>query len=297
VKVVGRRARLEMRSAHRIAARIQSALHAAFLAGIRRARQEVSLTELAAVMHTGDVHRVLNAIPWTEIGSRMTERFRGPLHRAFVDAATAQAQPVQKDAADTLAYGFDETNPRAVRWALENAAGTVTGITEETRAAIRALIGRMFIEGIPPAKAAQMLRELIGLTPRLAVAAMNYREQIEADPDRDPEQAQRMADRYDQRLLNSRAEMIARTESMRAANAGQQEVWSQAADTGLLDRAHTQRLWLITPDEATCPVCTSIADAGPVGVEEPFVSDEGDSFFTPPAHPSCRCTMRLVFPD
>lgn len=299
MKTLGRRQKLVMWASHRIAAHIRPTLQSAFLAGIRRARQELPLADLEAVIHTGDVHRVLNAIPWAAIDERMTERFRGAFQRAFEDAARAHADiaPVRKAQDLGFSLAFDETNPLALRWALENAAGTVTGISEETRAALRQLIARMFIEGIPPAKAARMMRDLLGLTPRLAVAAVNYRLTLERDPERDPEQGARMADRYETRLLNFRAEQIARTESMRASNAGQDELWRQAIDNGQLDKEHTQRQWLITPDERLCPVCASIADAGPVDFGQPFVSDDGQTFDQPPAHVSCRCTLRLVFTD
>jgi hypothetical protein len=49
-----------------------------------------------------------------------------------------------------------------------------------------------------------------------------------------------------------RAELIARTETMRASNEGQQEAWDQAVEEGLLT-GNEQQEWIVTPDDRLCP--------------------------------------------
>lgn len=44
---------------------------------------------------------------------------------------------------------------------------------------------------------------------------------------------------------------------------------------------------ILSPD--ACPVCKSIADNGPVPVDEPFVDDDGEEYDRSPIHVKCRC--------
>ncbi len=89
---------------------------------------------------------------------------------------------------------------------------------------------------------------------------------------------------------DARAEMIARTETMRASNEGQQEAWDQAVTAGLLT-GNEQQEWITADDEATCPICDPM-DGVTVGLDEMFEVD-GDEIDGPPAHPNCRCTLGL----
>jgi hypothetical protein len=116
------------------------------------------------------------------------------------------------------------------------------------------------------------------------------------------------------RLLKRRAENIARTETIRAANMGTQFGWDAAADAGLLPPG-TQKVWIATEDSRTCPICAVLdgntVDLGgnfDVSVEATAFTIEGEEIRvtatrpmkrssttrTPPAHPSCRCTLGLV---
>lgn len=47
-----------------------------------------------------------------------------------------------------------------------------------------------------------------------------------------------------------------------------------------------------------CDICQSIADAGPVPVDEPFVDDEGNEYDSSPIHQNCNCsTLAAAPPD
>lgn len=86
-----------------------------------------------------------------------------------------------------------------------------------------------------------------------------------------------------------RAELIAHTESMRAANVGQRQGWAQAVDEGLLP-PDMRRQWIATNDEITCTICGDLdGEAADIDDEYPEPGGEG-----PPAHPRCRCTEGLV---
>ena len=80
--------------------------------------------------------------------------------------------------------------------------------------------------------------------------------------------------------------MIARTETMRASNMGQQEAWAQAKDKGLLT-GKEKKEWITTPDDRLCPVCE------PMDGKKVPMADEFD-IEGPPAHPQCRCTIAIT---
>ncbi|WP_018130705.1 phage portal protein [Effusibacillus pohliae] len=108
-------------------------------------------------------------------------------------------------------------------------------------------------------------------------------------------------------LFNSytdyRAEMIARSESVRSSNAGAHAAF-KAADV-------TRVEWLATEDDRTCPFCMEM-DGKVVGIDQVFfkvgdkltVKDENgqqqslkityEDVKYPPLHPNCRCTILPV---
>ncbi len=96
----------------------------------------------------------------------------------------------------SVGFAFKRSNKAARDWAQKHAGETINSITDNLRDAIKGIIADAFEEGIDGSAVAQELA--------------NYLD--------DPAQA----------------ELIARTETMRAANAGVQEAWNQAVDEGLL---------------------------------------------------------------
>jgi hypothetical protein len=198
-------------------------------------------------------------------------------------------------------------------------------VSDSTRLAIRDVVLRAFNEGGHPFEQARTIRNLIGLTNRQGQAVTNFRNMLQSgDPakmqealeralrDRrfDPtvfraiqQQAaipkarvDRMVQRYYDRYLNYRARNIARTETLRASNAGQQEVWRQAEEQGFLPPDRTRRKWIVTPDDRLCPLCQPVPGMNKegVGLREGFNTPIGPVQY-PPLHPSCRCTTGLMF--
>lgn len=85
-----------------------------------------------------------------------------------------------------------------------------------------------------------------------------------------------------------RAALIARTESMIAAHAGQRMAWQRAQEEGYLSAKATVT-WIATDDEAECPQCEGL-DGEEARIGMAF--SDGTAF--PPAHPRCRCTLELA---
>lgn len=203
-----------------------------------------------------------------------------------------------------LTFRFDRTNPSAVLWVEQHAAELVTEVTDGTRKAIRRIITRAFVEGIPPREAAEMLRKVVGLHSRDEEAIEALRKRILDNPGgkvfagkrpiRVPEKGMTKAklrqtlSKYADRLRNRRALLIARTETIRGSNEGQNQLWNQAIERGQLPR-NTKRVWIATGDERTCPICSELD-----GKVAPISGSFENRFSSPPAHPGCRCTTGLT---
>ncbi len=85
---------------------------------------------------------------------------------------------------------------------------------------------------------------------------------------------------------DARAELIARTESMKAANEGQRQGWEQAVEKGLLP-SDAERIWIGTA--GMCPECEALD-----GTRAALDGEYGDGVSGPPLHPNCRCTEGLA---
>lgn len=95
------------------------------------------------------------------------------------------------------------------------------------------------------------------------------------------------------RSVEARAEAIARTELMRAYNAGNL--------AGILDTGAVAVRWITGQDERVCPICGprhgqtyALARRTPDGDDVPYPPLPGGP---PPAHVKCRCTIRAFYGD
>lgn len=156
-------------------------------------------------------------------------------------------------AAPTVGFKFDETSPEAVEWVKKHALEVIDGMDEYTREQIRELLEDAFEGDYDVHDLADEIEDIIG--------------------------------------DEARAETIARTETMRASNEGQQQAWNQAVDAGLLSGGE-QKVWIVTPDDRLCPICEGMEDVT-IPIDEDF-DVEGERVSTPPGHPRCRCTVGLV---
>ena len=85
----------------------------------------------------------------------------------------------------------------------------------------------------------------------------------------------------------ARTELIARTETMRAASEGQRLGWDQATEAGLLN-GDEKRVWIAT--DGCCDDCDEL-DGEEATLDGSYPGDGGDG---PPLHPNCRCTEGLT---
>ena len=162
------------------------------------------------------------------------------------------------------AVGFNLDNPRARKFIETNAFKLIKGIDETTIIDLK----RQFDLG---------LKEGEGI----------------------PELKKRVLSVFD-KANDSRAEMIARTEAIKASNFGTQEAWEQS---GVV----TAKEWLTAADERVDALCAAM-DGKIIGLGDNFFekgdtlsakNDEGKKVSqtfdadtpVPPLHPNCRCTL------
>lgn len=148
----------------------------------------------------------------------------------------------------TLRMKFDVPNSRAAQWAKAHATELADDLSKTSRERIKNAVERAHNEGD--------LRD-------------SYDEILDAIGDDD------------------RADVIARTETMAAANEGQRDAWDQAVEDGLLPE-DARRVWIATSD--ACPICEEL-DGQETTLDGEYPDDGGDG---PPAHPNCRCTEGIA---
>ena len=219
------------------------------------------------------------------------------------------------------AMAFDLLSPEAIAFIRTHLFDLITDVSRETRLAIQQVVLKAFQEGGHPYDQARTIRAMIGLTQRQALAVDNYRRSlmsgqyqealrrslrdgrydatlrrmIKDNASLTKAQIDKMVERYRERYIKYRAETIARTETLRASNAGLQETWRQAQEQGLLGPNMKQK-WIITPDERLCDLCeeTKVLNAAGVPIGGDFQTPNGP-VKRPPLHVSCRCSIGLVY--
>ena len=293
---------VEHRVADAVAPDIRTALDKALAAMLRVS----SVARIRTALESGTLESVVRAIPWEDIEADMARRFGLVYSEAMREAGDAHLRllPVSRlakagpdEIAAEFGYSFNLTNPRAQRFIEANAVRLAQDMSRSSQDGLRAVLFRMFSEGVPPAAAAREIRDIVGLDRRFSLAVDNFRRDLSRQGI-----AQSVMDQkvqvYADRLRTHRAMTIARTESIRASAEGQQELFRQAQAEGLLDANETMRMWLATRDDRVCPVCSSL-HGELARIDEPFVAPEnGSQYMNPPGpHPNCRCAVRLVFVD
>jgi hypothetical protein len=254
-----------------------------FAFAVRRASERLAqgfnFAEAVAGYSPGEVAAVVSQMPWEDYGAALN-RLEGHLGATFTDAGTLGATG--------LGFAFDVVNPRAIAYAHTHAADLVVEITDSTRAGLNTLITNAFVRGTPPAELAAQIRNSVGLHSRWATAVANYRTRMLARGVT-PAKVEAMAAKYSARLVKARSLNIARTEIMKASNAGRYESFLQAQQNGLVSGKAVKE-WQAASE--ACPICAPV-DGMQVPLTDVFPTS-GGNFDYPPAHPSCRCTIVML---
>lgn len=208
----------------------------------------------------------------------------------------AWARPVRPNV--KLSMSFDKTNPNSLKFASNRAGQLITSIDELTRISVNRIITEAFTDQIDVFTTASRIKNIVGLHPQYANAVVKFEKaeiarliKAGVKEGQAKVRARSSATGYADRLRQSRATTIARTEIQIAQNEGRYEGWKQASEAGYVD-PEAQKQWIIARDELTCPICLELD-----GETVPWNGIFSNGMERPVAHPNCRCTMLLLPPD
>lgn len=190
--------------------------------------------------------------------------------------------------------GFDLQHQGANSFLSWYTPDKITGVTSQIRDVIGSVIQGGFKNGVDVYYQANAIKYMVGLSGPQAVAYSNRADFLRTQGFSN-DKVQSMMESWSQKAIKYRATVIARTESLRAANQGQKVLWEDAQHDGLLDPSSTSQVWIATPDDRECEICSAL-DGKTVDLDGSWTSNiSGVTEDSPPIHTSCRCAMGLDF--
>lgn len=305
--------------ARRISERFEPATAQAFLEAIEHVKDSVDLDRLRSAVAGGSLPNIEAAAGAGRLAAVILggEALQSTL--AETSTVTGHAATDILEDLTGVTSQFNARHPNVVLFARTQTAELVAQVSDDVKEAIRIAVASGSDLGLNLDQQARAIRGVIGLRPGHVSApenlARDLREGLEASATSrrldavskqrirsrirsgtvTPAFVEEMKDRYRFSLLNYRAQSIARTETHRAANAGQHEAWGQAARDGVIPQT-AKRVAIVTPDERLRDTHAAVPAMNPggVGLEEPFQTPFGPLMF-PPWEPECRCGVGMVF--
>lgn len=252
----------------------------AFLSGARTA----TLGELRAVAHIDTMIGVLD-VDLTPLLERLLFRSAAAGEAVFAEVMGIPPLDVAlfRREAETAARTMVGDIIQGIEAGRVN---PVTGIRSRgSLEIVRDLVGDGFELGRSHRASAHLIRDVIGLDDRRAVALAKYTRELEEKGIPEPKRL-RMVAAESRWKLQSRGLAVSRTESARAASIAQDLIWERAVTDGQMANVYEQE-WV--PSVKACPVCRGLKGArAPIGGQ--FRAPGGSG---PPLHPSCGCGRRL----
>lgn len=280
----------------RLADKLAPALRRAFLAAIKKAQDHIDLEALASAIEANQLTAAEAAV---KIGS-FAENYGELAPQLRASFLVGSGLAIRELAQSGISLSFNLVNPHAVQYAETHLAEIVQPFKADAKELIATFIAKATSGETTPSGAAKDIKDLIGLdgsiadkTGRVWRLEKFWRELVsQGVPEKD---ITRRVERYKNSLLRERAEVIARNETHKAAGAGQQAAWDEAARKGYIDKTEQSKVWIVTWDEVLCPLCEPM-DGMAVGMDEAFDTPNGPMDW-PDMHPQCRCSANLVRTD
>lgn len=320
----------EKQRQERMLAAQERAFRKAFLTLVADLRSPKMRKDIKALLAEGNMQTA------TKLVDQHITAFARVLPRLFINVATDEVEVLARKAGFTkaamptarVAIAFDASNPRAANLMRARQLSLIQQISGSQQAAIRSSLASSFEDGSSASlnAYADAFIDSLGFTQSQVETINNYRALLESgseealqrdlrdrrydrtvqssvssgEPIPEP-MIDKMVERYQANLLSSRADTIARTESLSVLNEARQEAMSQVIDQAGFDRDSVRRVWNATQDSRTRDSHLAM-DGQEVGMDEPFVTPSGEELMFP-GDPSasakerinCRCTVTLEF--
>lgn len=259
----------------------------AFLQAVDTAQRGIDQTRLRAALKVTDFNAMIRAVNWESVArTELTPQMARSLRNVFETVADSVQFP------GNYKVGWDIVNGHALDWIANETATLVTRVNAQTKQAIRDIVSIGFVDGKSVQAMAGEISQVVGLNAKGAKALANYRKGLEADG-LGGDILERRVQVYKNKLVNQRALLIARTETIKAANEGWRSQIKQAAQDRAINPDVWEITWVVARDEKLCEACGSMS-----GLRRPIsgVYAEGEyaSMTGPPGHPNCRCFERTI---
>lgn len=288
---------------------------ARFLIAVEQVRDSIVLEQVADLIQAGRIEEAL----------RVTEVVAFRLSALWAESYTLSGSATAAFVGGKLSslLEFDATAARAAEQLRRNQLRLVQGLRATQREATEAAILDGINRGLNPLDQARGFRASIGLTPYQQQIVANYRTQlatlnpglfdrrlrdrrfdstvrraIESGKALSPEQIERMVERYRERWVKYRSEVIARTEALRSIHAGNEEMYRQAVEAGTLDPDDIERTW-DTSDLPNVRASHRPMEGQVRGFDEPFEAGDGELLRYPgdenaSAHNTAQCVCSIL---
>lgn len=324
------RSRAAAEKLERLARRLERDLAASFREAVEVYRKSPAWKPISEAVNRGDISRAIDLLNRQGFDAH-AEAFSRGLQRAL-EAAGDLGTATVREAVEGMPGAGGETivpvqfnlrDPRTAEMLRDYQAYLIREVTEEQRRAAEASLLDGMERGDSPIATARKIRRNIGLHPMQQRWAESFEAKLRSDPLRaldnelrdrrfDPSirraargdaplserEIARMVQRYRERALKYRSEVIGRTESVRMTRMGFREAWRQNVEGGPLEGMEVRRYWSTSDDEKVRSSHRAAEDLNSdgVGVDEPFRMGSGARLMYPgdPNGPAaetinCRC--------
>lgn len=302
-----------------LVSRFETDFTAAFLVLMGTIKSELVLNEIADLIEQGLLTQALEKV------EQSIAKFSDVVVTAIAASGASTAEFLQS--ALKVVVSFDQTNDHAVSAMRDTKLRIMQGLSTTQMQTIRETLIEGITNGDNPLQQARRFRDAIGLTPNQNKAVASYRRALESNSaaalnralrdarfDRtvenalssgDPlsaKQIDKMVNRYIERSVRHRAEVIARTEALAAAHKGNNLMYDQAIATGILERERLLRTWNRAKDDRVRDTHDGM-QGQQQGFGVAFISDAGVLLMYPGDETApgketiqCRClvTTRLL---
>lgn len=290
-----------------------------FRTAVSNLKDEIDLDELADLIEQGRTGEAIDKL------SVAAEHLSAASNVAFITAGQSAADFLRNAGVARLV--FDQININAVAAMQANRLELIREFTNEQRKAASMALVSGVEGGINPIAQARNFRDSVGLTSTQWTHVANYRralERVGVDPEaaqnalgralRDgrgdktilaaaranrklaPEKIDWLVTRYSDRYIKHRAEVIGRTEALRAVHQGNEEGYRQAIAAGDINPDQIRRTWRTRLDGRERHTHMMLNDVT-VGWGEVWVTENGTLRY--PGDPDapaketiqCRCAV------
>jgi hypothetical protein len=242
-----------------------------FRTAVEALKNEIDLDELADLIQQGRLADALDRL------QHAADALGAASNVAFVTSGQSTAEFLTSANVGRLV--FNQVNLGAVAAMQRNSLTLVREFTAEQRRATSLALVSGVEAAINPIAQARNFRDSIGLTTKQWTAVANYRSaltrvHVDADAAADavgralrdgrgdtqvkraardgkalsPQKIDWLVERYTARYVKHRAEVIGRTEALRAVHQGNEEMYRQAIADGTIDADRLERKWVTRTD-------------------------------------------------